>query len=104
MNNILKVLFLGIMILFLTLYLTTLSNYQEIQNKKQNILTEEALKRFEQDVAAGKEIIASNYLTNQKEYNNKISSLGLKLSNFIENTYKKIIYKIFKNINNMIQE
>lgn len=90
--------------LFIAIYVTTKSNYQQIENQKQNILTEEAIKRFEQDVSEGKEIIASNYLTKEKNYDNKISSLGLKISNLIEKTYKKTINKIFKELSKLVKE
>ena len=54
--------------LFIAIYVTTKSNYQQIENQKQNILTEEAIKRFEQDVSEGKEIIASNYNKRKKDF------------------------------------
>ena len=103
-NDILKTIATITILFFLILYLTTISNYQQIENRKQNILTEEAIKQFEQDVALGKEIIASNYLKKEKNYRNKISNFGLNLSNFIEKTYKKIILKIFKEVSNMVEE
>ena len=52
----------------MTLYLTTASNHQEIENKKQYILTEESIKQFELDLEQGKEIVASNYLKKEKNY------------------------------------
>ena len=103
-NDLLKTLVTIVVLFFLILYLTSISNYQQIENRKQNILTEEAIKQFENDVAAGKEIIASNYLKKEKNYNNKISTFALKVSNFIEKTYKKTILKIFKEISNMVEE
>ena len=103
-NDFFKTILTITILFFLILYLTTISNYQQIENRKQNILTEEAIKQFEQDVASGKEIIASNYLKKEKNYNNKISTLGLNLSNLIEKAYKKTILKIFKEISNMVEE
>lgn len=103
-KDILKTTFALLIMLFLTMYITTMSNYQAIENKKQTTLTEEAIARFEQDVAEGKEIIASNYLTKEKDYDNKISSSALKISNFIEKAYKKTLTKIFKELGNLIEE
>ena len=103
-NDILKTIATITILFFLILYLTTISNYQQVENRKRNILTEEAIKQFEQDVASGKKIIASNYLKQEKNYNNKISNFGLNLSNFIEKAYKKTIIKIFKEISNMVEE
>lgn len=104
LNKVLEFIFVGLFFFFITLYMTTMSNYQEYENKKSNVLTEEAIKRFEEDVSNGKKIIASNYLKQEKEYNNKISSICLKLSNFIEKTYKKTINKIFEKLSDMIEE
>ena len=103
-NDILKTIATITILFFLILYLTTISNYQQVENRKRNILTEEAIKQFEQDVASGKKIIASNYLKQEKNYNNKISNFGLNLSNFIEKAYKKTSIKIFKEISNMVEE
>lgn len=89
---------------FIAMYITTKTNYQQIENKNKNILTEEAIKRFEKDVKEGKKIVASNYLSKEKNYDNKISLLGLKISNIIENTYKKTINKIFKKLSNLVEE
>ena len=56
-KQIIKVLITILLIIFMTLYLTTASNHQEIENKKQYILTEESIKQFEQDLEQGKEIV-----------------------------------------------
>lgn len=103
-KQIIKVLITILLIIFMTLYLTTASNHQEIENKKQYILTEESIKQFEQDLEQGKEIVASNYLKKEKNYNNKISKYALKLSNLIESTYKKGINKLFKKLSNLVEE
>lgn len=103
-NDLLKTTITILIIFFLTLYISTMSNYQQVENRKQNILTAEAIKQFEEDVANGKEIIASNYLKKEKDYSNKISDLALEISNYIEKIYKKVIMKIFKEIANMIEE
>ncbi len=99
-----KTMIIILIIIFLTLYITTASSYQEIENRKQFILTEESIKQFELDIEQGKEIVASNYLKQQKSYDNKISSLALKLSNLIERTYKKGINKLFKKLSNLVEE
>lgn len=81
---------------FLCLYFTSMGGYYESNLKQRNILTEEAIAQFEKDVAAGKEIIASNYIQEEKDYNDKISRLTLKASNTIIKTFNKIMKSIFK--------
>lgn len=79
-----------------------MGGYYEYNLKQKNVLTEEAIKRFEQDVASGKEIIASNYIEEEKNYNNKVSNIALKLSNTISETFDKIIKYLFKQIENTV--
>lgn len=89
---------------FISLYTTTLGGYYEYQLSNKNILTEEAIKRFEDDVKAGKEIIASNYIEEEKDYSNKANILANKLSTFISTAYDKIMKFIFKQIENTISD
>jgi hypothetical protein len=98
MNTFIKYITLIFIIAFICLYLTTTTGYYEKRLSEQNILTEEAILRFEQDVKEGKHIIASNYIKEPISYNNKLSSLMLKTSDFISKTFDKIIKYIFKNI------
>ena len=87
---------------FASLYFTTLGGYYEYNLSQKNILTEEAIKRFEQDVKDGKEIIASNYIDEEKDYTNKLSRITLKASNFVSTTFKKTIKYIFKQLEKSI--
>ena len=50
----------------------------------------------------GKKIIASNYIEEQKDYNNKTSQLTLKVSNFISKTFDRIMKSLFKTIENTV--
>ncbi len=87
---------------FFSLYFTTLGGYYEYSLSKKNILTEEAIMRFEEDVKAGKEIIASNYIEEDKDYSNKATKLAMKISNFISETYDKTMKFIFKQIESTV--
>ena len=93
MNKLGKILAIGIMILFLALYLSSYTN-QYYENK--NILTEEAIHQFEKDLKTGKEIIPSNYLPKEKEYDNKISKIGRNTSEMIEKIFNKSLKSIMK--------
>lgn len=85
MNRLLKIGVVIILIAFFSLFLSRYNNYYE----NQKVLTDEAIKRFEQDLKDGKEIVASNYLKEEKNYNNKASKIGIKTSNFIEKSFDK---------------
>lgn len=86
MNRIIKIISLLLVTLFFSLYF---SKYNNDYYENERVLTEEAMKKFEKDVRAGKKIIASNYLPQEKNYNNKISNIGIKASDFIEKSFDK---------------
>lgn len=85
MNKILKLTVVIILILFFSLFFSRYNNFYE--NK--TTLTDSAIERFEKDLKEGKEIIASNYIEEEKDYNNKVSKIGIKASKLIENTFSK---------------
>lgn len=98
MNKIFKITFLIVIILFFILYF---SRYTTNYYNNQNILTEEAMKRFEEDLKKGKKIIPSNYLVEEKDYNNNASNIGRKTSKFIENIFNKGLSFIIKGLEKM---
>ncbi|MBO5120599.1 MAG: hypothetical protein J6C28_02795 [Bacilli bacterium] len=102
LKQIVKTFMIFIVISFLSLYITSTSGYYEYNLKQKNILTDEAIERFEKDVKEGKKIIASNYIEEKKDYNNKSSEITLKLSNFISKTFDKIMKYIFKKIESTV--
>lgn len=85
MNKVLKLFGVITIILFLSIFLSRYNTY----NENQKVLTDSAIKRFESDLKEGKEIIASNYIEEEKDYNNKASKIGIKASKIIENTFNK---------------
>jgi len=86
MNKSYKIVGIVIIILFLSLFF---SKYNYNYNENKSILTEEAIKRYEQDLKEGKEINPSNYRVPDKNYNNKASKVGVKASQIIEKVFKK---------------
>lgn len=86
MKKILKITFILLFIFFLSLYLSKYNNYY-YENKR--IMTDEAIKRFENDLKEGKKINADDYMIKTKDYNNRISRLGIKTSSIIEKTFNK---------------
>lgn len=92
MKNLIKGVGIVVLILFFSLFFSRYNNYYE--NKK--VLTDEAIERFERDLKDGKEIVASNYLEEEKNYNNKASKIGLKTSKAIEKTFNKGLGLIMK--------
>lgn len=93
MNKTIKFIILVIVILFLSLYF---SNYNNSYYENKYNLTEKAIKNYEEDLKSGKPIIPSNYLQEEKNYNNKISNVGIKVSKLIEKAFTDGINNIIK--------
>lgn len=93
MNNIIKVILVVIIILFLSLYF---SNYNNDYYQSKTYLTEEAIKEYEKDLKEGKNITIKNYIPKEKDYNNKVSELGIKTSNFIDKMINKSLKYLAK--------
>ena len=94
-KNIARIVIFTLIILFTTLYVTQAFGYYEYSNKKTNILTEEAAKKFEKDIESGKTIKASNYLKEENDYNNNLSKAGLSVSKMISSSFNKVMNFIF---------
>ena len=88
MNKVIKVILIIIIILFLSLYF---SNYNNSYYETKTYLTEEAIRKYEKDLKQGENILSNNYIPQEKNYNNKASTLGLKSSNFLENIINKTL-------------
>ena len=100
MNKTLKIVGVLLVIMFLSVYFSRYnSNYYE----NQNVLTEEAIVKFEQDINEGKDITVSSYLKEEKNYDNKISEIGLKISNKIEVGFKKGLKFILKCMEGVVE-
>ena len=80
------------------------TGYYEIEERKKVVLTEEAIKKFEEDVANGKNIDLDDYIgETKKNYNNTTSKFGLFLSQKIGEYAAAGIQNTFKFLDKMIQ-
>ena len=100
MNKTVKLLGIILVIMFLSVYF---SRYNSSYYENRNVLTEEAIIKFENDIKEGKNINVSSYLKEEKDYNNKLSTIGLKTSNLIEKGFKKTIKFIFKQLSGLVE-
>lgn len=104
-KNIARIIIGTLFVLFIALYFTQTTGYYEFEQKKITALTEEQIKQFEQDVKDGKQIDVENYLNyGKKDYNNKISSLGLSLSRKIEDAVTSGLEYMFQAVEKVMAE
>ena len=73
------------------------------KNYKRTMMTEEGIKRFEEDVALGNSIDVENYLAEEKDYSNNISKTSVMLSNNISSCLRRGIVKMFELITKNIE-
>lgn len=97
-----RILFFTLFFLFIALYMTQASGYHEYNRAKTTTLTNEEIALFEKDLKEGKEIDPSNYLKKkEKNYDNRISQVGLGISIQIEKIFQKGMNAFFKALEDM---
>ncbi len=95
--------FFLLFITFLTLYFSQLTGYYEFQNYQKMTMTQEQIKQFEQDVREGKEVDIKDYVVNrERNYKNRFSNLGLKISTGVSTIIKKSVIKVFGTISGFV--
>lgn len=105
LNKIFKRVFLAILIAFSAIYISQATGYYEYEQQKTIVLTNEQIKKFEQDVKDGKNVDALSYIdVEKKDYSSKISRFGLKLSEGMGVLIKNTLDKSFKFLNNIFTE
>ncbi len=102
-TNIARLIILILVFLFFVLYFMQASGYNEYAKNKENMLTEEQIKEYEEDIAAGKDVTIKDYLNKDKvNYENNISKLGLDLSYLIESIFNKGMNSFFDMLNDAV--
>lgn len=104
-NKIFKFIFMVLIMSFLVIYLSEMAGYYEYKNYQKKELTEEQIRKFEEDVKNGVEVDLNDYLaTNEKSYYNNLSKMTSKLSDGISNAVKKGVENTFKFLSKIVDE
>ena len=102
-TNLARLIVLILVFLFFVLYFMQASGYNEYTRNRENMLTEEQIKEYEEDIEAGKDVTIKDYLNKDKvNYENKVSELGLDLSRLIEDIFNKGMNAFFKMLNEAV--
>lgn len=102
-SSIFKFTILTLLFLFITIYLSDRNGYYAYSNYKKSILTEDAIDRFEKDVATGKAIDVENYIEKEKDYSNNISKTSLEISDKVGYYIRKGIVNFFDKVTKNIE-
>lgn len=103
-NKLCKFVFNLFFLSFFVIYLSELTGYYEYQNYKKTSLTEEQIKKFENDIKNGNEVDIHEYLiVDNKKYDNNLSKLASKLSDVISELVNNGVEYTFKYISKLIE-
>ena len=81
-----KVVLLLLFIIFITLFFASYTGYYDYENRKTKNLTEEQMRKFEEDVKNGVNLDLENYIVKPKsDYRNFLSKIGSKTSKTVSN-------------------
>lgn len=94
-ENTFKIIFIFLFVIFLTMYISVGSNYYEYELHKKVMLTNEDIKRFEDDVKNNKEVDIDNYISSRFDYSNSFSKASTKVSKETKKYIKQGIEGIF---------
>lgn len=103
MNKFIKYVFIILIVTFLALYFSFGMGYFEYANGKKAALTQEEIKKFEEDIQNGKEVDAINYIYEKGNYQNNISKIGLTISSVsykLINKGVKVSFKVLEKLTN----
>lgn len=92
-------------IIFTVLYISQSSGYFDYKNRRKVAMTNSQIKQFENDIKEGKKVDLKKYIdANNKNYQNKISKVGLSISVTSEKAIQKIIEETFKVLSKFVGE
>lgn len=77
------------------MYISVGSNYYEYELHKKVMLTNEDIKKFEDDVKNNKEVDIDNYISSRVDYSNSFSKASTKVSKETKKYIKQGIEGIF---------
>lgn len=104
-NNLFKAIILLSLTIFVASYFIEETGYYDYKLQEKTILTNEQIKKFEEDIKNGKEVDIENYLKeNNKDYSNNITTNITKVSLTTNKYLKKGIESIFGILNNLVKE
>lgn len=104
-NKVFKMSIVILFAVFITIFISNKYGYYEYKKLKQVTLTQEQIKKFEEDVKNGVNVEIENYLEDvNKNYQTKLSQAGLDVSNSIASIVRKGVDGFFGYINKLVTE
>jgi uncharacterized protein YwqG len=104
-NKLFKFVFMIFFLSFVVIYFSELTGYYEYRNHQRTVLTEEQVRKFEEDVSNGVDVDLNQYLVvENKNYDNKLSKITSKLSDSISDIVESGVNQTFKLLSKIMEE
>lgn len=104
-KKIFKVVFICLFLSFVISYIIELTGYYEYNLQNKTIMTNEAMARFEKDVAEGKDVREEDYVVStEKDYTSSLTRTTNKVSINVNKVLKKGIEGVFRIIGTFVEE
>ena len=98
-EKIVKYLIYLVILSFFTLYFVSSTNLYEYKMEKKKTLTEDSIKKFEEDVKNGVQIDINDYIIKDKNYDNKFTTVNREIANYVGKGFESIIKYIARYMN-----
>lgn len=104
-NKFLKIISTIIIVIYIASYYVSNSGYYEYHVQKETVITNEKIKRFEEDIALNKEVDLLDYINEkEKNYSNQITNFFYEISNGGTKITRKVMKVIFKKLNYLLED
>ena len=103
-KKIFKMLMIVLFLFFTTLYFGQAAGYLEAGARRKTTLTDDAIRRFEEDLALGIEIDFRNYLPMERDYHNRFTRAGRNVSSLVEDGFNRVMNRLFRGIQRMVYD
>lgn len=104
MNKIIKLGVIGLVVVFLLLFVSYENGYYERLNQEKTLMTEEMIMKYEEDLKNGVDVSENDYTIQKNDYENVYTKTSLKVSSKVENALDSIIKFFFKKVNEAVGE
>ena len=104
-NKIFKYIFYMLLFSYSVIYFSEVTGYYEYQNHQKKAMTEEQIRKFEEDVKNGKEVDLNDYIAVEtKSYKTNLSKITSKLSDGISYIVQGGVNQTFKFLSKIMEE
>lgn len=104
-KKIIKVVFITLFLTFVVSYVIEKTGYYEYNLQNKVIMTNEAMARFEKDVADGKDVTKEDYVVStEKDYTSSLTRTTNRVSVRVNQFLKKGIEGVFRIVGTFVEE